>query len=118
MRNATSESWRMSLSVSCDMPLREPTSPSLWKVCPRRMRSGGDFAALEVLVRWAVVALGKGRALARLSLAGRRAAARDAAVERAGLDLLLDEGGRGGHSLVDGPRDLRLAGDREVAGDV
>src|SRR5919204_2638048 len=57
----------------------------------RPKRSGGDLAALEVLVRRAVVALGEGRALARLPLTGRRPAPRDAAVQRAGLDLLLDE---------------------------
>ena len=83
-----------------------------------REGSGGDCVALEVLVRRAVVALGERRALARLPLAGRRAAPSDTAVESARLDLLLDVGGRGGDPLVDGPCDLGLAGDREVAADV
>ena len=39
-------------------------------------------------------------------------------VERAGLDLLLDEADRGIDALVDRPGDLRLHGDREVAPDV
>ena len=42
---------------------------------------GRDFGALEMLVRRAVVALRKGRALARLALARRRTAACDAAVQ-------------------------------------
>src|SRR5262249_4116191 len=54
----------------------------------------GDFGALEVLVRRAVVPLGEGRALARLPFPRRRPAARDAAVERTCLDLLLDESDR------------------------
>src|SRR5918995_5820393 len=71
-----------------------------------------------MLVRRAVVALGQRRALARLALASRRVTARDAAVERTGLDLLLDEGHRGGDALIDGPGDLCLRRDREVAPDV
>ena len=53
-----------------------------------------------MLVRRAVVAVRERRALARLALARRRVAARDAAVERAGLDLLLDEPDRGVDALV------------------
>src|SRR5690242_20868107 len=71
-----------------------------------------------MLVRRAVLALGQRRALAGLALAGRRAAAGDAAVERAGLDLLLDEAHRGADALAHGPGDLRLRGDREVAANV
>src|SRR4051794_22558126 len=77
-----------------------------------------DFGALEVLVRRAVVALGQRRALARLALPRRRAAARDAAVERARFDLLLDERDRGSHALLHRPGDLRLRRDREVPPDV
>src|SRR5207302_2610703 len=82
----------------------------------RRLSRG--LRPLEVLVRRAVVALRQRRALARLALPRRRAAAGDAAVERAGLDLLLDEVDRGVDTLRDGPGDLRLHGDREVAADV
>src|SRR5690242_19846797 len=78
----------------------------------------GDFGALEVLMRRAVVALRKRGALARLALPGRRAAACNATVERPGLDLLLDERDRGGDALLHRPRHLRLRGDREVAPDV
>src|SRR4051794_21520196 len=77
-----------------------------------------DFGALEVLVRRAVVALGQRRALARLALPRRRAAARDTAVERARFDLLLDERDRGSHALLHRPGDLRLRRDREVPPDV
>ena len=56
--------------------------------------------------------------LARLALAGGRAATGDPAVEGAGLDLLLDELHRGVHALLHRPGDLRLRGDREVAPDV
>src|SRR4051794_33920865 len=73
---------------------------------------------LEVLMRGAVVALGKRRALARLSLPRRRTAAGDAAVEGGCLDLLLDEALRRMHALGDRPGHVRLAGDREVAADV
>jgi hypothetical protein len=44
---------------------------------------GGDFGALEVLMRRAVVPLGQGGALARLALAGGRATPRDSSVEGA-----------------------------------
>src|SRR5213082_2545606 len=71
-----------------------------------------------MLMRWAVVAFRQGRPLARLALSGRRAAAGHAAVERAGLDLLLDERHRSGDAFVDGPRDLGLHRDRKVAPDV
>src|SRR5581483_3693380 len=80
--------------------------------------SGGDAAAFEVLVRRAVVAVRKRRALARLALARRCAAAGDAAVERAGLDLLLDEADGCADALRHRPRDLCLDGDREIASDV
>src|SRR5207253_7405809 len=79
---------------------------------------GDARARLEVLVRRAVVAVGQRRALARLALARGGAAAGDAAVEGAGLDLALDERDRRGDALAHRPRDLRLAGDREVAADV
>src|SRR5215471_10072080 len=114
IRNATSESCRISLSVS-------------WLIGPRAYRpaadrhrrpSGRDAGALEVLVRRAVVAIRERRALARLALAGRRVAVGDPALERPGLDLLLDELDRGADALVHGPRHLRLDGDREVAPDV
>src|SRR6266496_676986 len=71
-----------------------------------------------MLVRRAVVTVGQWGALARLALARRRAAPRDAAVEGACLDLRLDESASGGDSLAHGPGDLRLRGDREVAPDV
>src|SRR5436189_2157266 len=71
-----------------------------------------------MLVRGAVVAFGQRRPLAWLALARRCAAASHAAVERAGLALLLDEGHRGGDSFVHGPGHLGLHRDREVAPDV
>src|SRR5580765_7003618 len=71
-----------------------------------------------MLMRRAVVALGKRRALAGLALAGRRTAAGDAAVEGARLDLILDEGDGCGDSLLHGPGDLGLHGDREITPDV
>src|SRR5438105_2527628 len=71
-----------------------------------------------MLVRRAIVALGERRALARLPLARRRVTARDAPLERACFDLLLDELDCSADTLVDRPRDLRLHGDREVAADV
>src|SRR6266566_10096669 len=120
MRNATSESWRISLSVSCDTPLVTLHS----RACGRLRGNPGDMRRLrgcfcfQVLVRRAVVALRQRRALARLALACRRAAACDAAVERAGLDLLLDELCGRLHALLHGPRHLGLAGDREVTPDV
>src|SRR3954452_4726127 len=69
-------------------------------------------------MRRAVIAFREGRALARLAFARRRAAAGDAAVERAGLDLLFDERHRGGDPFVNGPGHLGLHRDREVAPDV
>src|SRR5919198_562633 len=71
-----------------------------------------------MLVRGAVVAVREGRALARLALARRRPAARDATVERARLDLALDEGHRRRDAFTNRPGDLRLARDREVASNV
>src|SRR5436190_20038333 len=111
MRKATRESWRISLSASCDTGGAR---------LPHRVQAslGGYGLSIEVLVRRAVVAVRQGRALAWLAFARGRAAAGDAAVEGAGLDLLLDEGDRGGHSLVHRPGHLRLARDREVAADV
>src|SRR5437667_5314896 len=79
---------------------------------------GDARACFQVLVRRTVVAVGQWGALARLSLARRRAAARNAAVERAGLDLRLDERARRRDPLAHSPGDLRLRGDREVAPDV
>src|SRR4051794_21591436 len=125
MRNATSESWRISLSVSCDTPFPPYTEVLVDRPCgkavdePRRsVRSLRGCARFQVLVRRAVVALRQRRPLARLALPGRRAAACDAAVERAGLDLILDELHGCADPLGDRPRDLGLAGDREVAPDV
>src|ERR1044071_7188931 len=69
-------------------------------------------------MRRAVVAVRERRALTRLALPCRRAAARHAAVECACLDLLLDEAHRGLDALRDRPGDLRLHRDREVAADV
>src|SRR5436190_9464732 len=119
IRNATSESWRINLSVSWLI--------GRWRPAPRSPRRRGrayrrglrcSLAALEMLVRGAVVAFGEWGALARLPLARRRAAPGDAAVEGPGLDLLLDESDRGLDALRHRPRDLRLHGDREVAADV
>ena len=108
IRNATSESWRISLSVSWLTVQSEPIAVALYAA----------YAALEVLVRRAVVAFRERRALARLALARRRAATRDAAVECAGLDLFLDERHRRVDALRHRPRDLRLHGDREEAANV
>src|SRR5579862_9419194 len=110
IRNATSESWRISLSVSCDTDRRAYSLDRLLGSDARR--------ALEVLMRRAVVAFRQRRALARLALARRRVTARDAALERAVLDLLLDEADGGGDAVRDRPGDLRLHGDREIAADV
>src|SRR5689334_8353498 len=100
-------------------PRQHPNCGCLWNVSGEKLWTTlGGGACFEVLVTRAVVAVRERRPLARLALAGRRAAAGDAAVERAGLDLLLDELDRRIDPLRHGPRDLRLAGDREVAADV
>src|SRR6188472_2293391 len=78
-------------------------------------RSGGDGRVLEMLVRRAVVATGKRRALTGLALSRGRVAPCNPAVEEAGLDLLLDEGRRRADAFLDRPGDLRLCRDREVA---
>src|SRR5690242_5213918 len=118
MRKATSESWRISLSVSCDTRA-DTTAARLWiapvEACGRRLRRG---FGLQVLVGGAVVALRQRRPLAGLALARRGPAAGDPAVEQAGLDLLLDELDRGPHALLHRPRDLRLRRDGEEAADV
>src|SRR3954470_6729948 len=95
IRNATSESWRISLSVSCDMrPLpslaawERPQTHSKYGTCGF---SGRDLGAVEMLVRGAVIAFRQRRPLARLALPRRRVAVGHAALECAGLDLLLDE---------------------------
>src|SRR4051812_4067820 len=93
-----------------------PVPSSSGALGPRGLLCG--LSRLEMLVRRAEVALGQRRALARLALPGRRAAARDAAVERAGLDLLLDEGRRGVDAFLHDPRHLGLRRDREVATNV
>src|SRR4051812_10896969 len=87
MRNATSESWRINLSVSW---LNARRAYRVGEAAPRGAggRSGGDDGAFEVLVARAVVALRQRRPLARLPLAGGGATAGDAAVECALLDLL------------------------------
>src|SRR5436190_21695465 len=135
MRNATSESWRISLSVSCDTPFAAYTEALVDRTCgkagetPSRFRNGvrpgsgtrrflRGGARFQVLVGRAVVALRERRPLARLALARRRAAAGDAAVQRAGLDLVLDELHRRVDPFGHGPGHLGLAGDREVAPDV
>src|SRR5581483_6945474 len=82
------------------------------------LRGDAGRRALEVLVRRAVVAVRKRRALARLPFARRRVTACDAALERAGFDLLLDELDRRAHTFGHRPRDLRLHGDWEVAANV
>src|SRR2546425_7654666 len=107
IRNATRDSWRISLSVS-------------WLTRRRAYRSGlcRGLRPLEVLVRRAVVPVRERCALARLSLPGRGAAAGHAAVERTGLDLLLDEADRRVDALADGPGDLSLDGDREIAANI
>src|SRR6266516_3481326 len=91
IRKATSESWRISLSVSCDtrasLPCRPvdccgglgetslvlgPTSVARGaQTAFRQALLSGYGCALEMLVRWAVVAFGKRRALAGLPLACR-----------------------------------------------
>src|SRR5207253_3240785 len=100
-------------------PLGHTTRASLWIAAGKRLWRGlrGGFC-FEVLVGWAVVAVRQRRTLARLAFAGRRAAPGDAAVERTGLDLLLDEVRGGLDSLGDRPGHVRLARDREVAPDV
>src|SRR6187431_1394082 len=84
----------------------------------RRAASGCDDGVLEVLVRRAVVPSRQRRPLAGLALACRRVAARDPAIQEPGLDLLLDEARRRADPFTDGPGDLRLCRDREVASDV
>src|SRR5580765_7287711 len=71
-----------------------------------------------MLMRRTVVAVRERCPLTRLSLARRRAAASDPAVECTGLDLVLDEADGSVDALADGPGDLRLHGNREVAPDV
>src|SRR5262245_26557226 len=71
-----------------------------------------------MLVRRAVVAARQRRSLAGFALSRRRVAAWHAAVEEAGLDLLLDERGRRADAFLHCPGDLSLRGDREVAADV
>src|SRR4051794_12215802 len=115
IRNATSESCRISLSVSW---LTTYASLLAGRMASGYGASGCDLRALEVLVRRAVVPLRKRRALARLALAGRRVAACDAALEDARLDLLLDELDRGADAVIDRPGHLRLHGDREIPANV
>ena len=91
--------------------------PGATRATRARLRGDGG-CLLEVLVRRAVVATRERRALARLALPRRRVAARDAAVEEAGFDLLLDERRRGADALAYRPGDLGLRRDREVAPDV
>src|SRR6266545_734066 len=71
-----------------------------------------------MLMRRAVVAFRERRALAGLAFARGRAAACDAAVEGAGLDLLLDESDRRRDAFLHRPCDLSLNRDREVTADV
>src|SRR5664279_3349805 len=80
--------------------------------------SGRDFGPLEVLMRRAVITVGKRCALAGLALAGRRLTTRDSAVESTGLDLLLNELAGRADSLLHRPTDLRLHSDRVVTADV
>ena len=69
-------------------------------------------------MRGAVLTLGERCALARLSLARRRPAAGDPAIERTGLDLGVDVLDGRPDPLGHRPGDLRLIGDGEVAPDV
>ena len=69
-------------------------------------------------MRGAVVALRQRGSLAGFALAGRRAAAGNPAVQRAGLDLLLDEGGRSSDPFLHGPGHLGLRRDREIPANV
>src|SRR5205807_1433978 len=85
---------------------------------PTQEGLGRDFRALEMLVRRAVIAFRQRRALARLALSRRRSAARDAAVECTGLDLLLDEGDRRCDALLHSPGHFGLRSDGEVTPDV
>src|SRR5471030_559343 len=71
-----------------------------------------------MLMRRAVVAFRQRRALTGLALAGRRVAVSDAAFERSGSDLLLDELDRGADALCDRPGDFCLHSDWKVAADV
>src|SRR6476619_6949919 len=119
IRNATSESWRFSLSVSwliCRLRPAQRSPCRRWRAYRRDLRC--SLAALEVLMRGAVVAVRQRCPLAGLALAGRRTATGDTAVERSSLDLLFDEADGGLDTLGHGPGDLRLHGDREVAADV
>src|SRR3954447_26607161 len=101
IRNATSESWRISLSVSWLIPRRRLRRADAGEGRAYRSALRGGFAAFEVLVRRAVVAFRQRRALAGLALPRGRAAPCDAAVERARFDLLLDEAHRGVDTLAD-----------------
>ena len=84
--------YRPSVTERCRAKGNRPGAPGdLDPALAAEVSLRGDLRALEVLVRRAVVALRQRRALARLALARRRLAAGDAAVERAGLDLLVDE---------------------------
>src|SRR6478735_8686044 len=119
IRNATSESWRISLSVSWLICRLRPAPRS---PCRRGRAYRRDLRcslpALEVLMRGAVVAVRQRGPLAGLALTGRRAATSDAAVEGSRLDLLLDEADCRLDALGHGPGDLRLHGDGEIAADV
>src|SRR5258708_4164473 len=115
LRNTTRGGRRISLSVS--WALRASTSLQPARAAPPG-ESGGDFGAFEMLVGGAVVAFGQRCALAGLALARGRVAVGDAPLERAGLDLLLDEEDCRADPFVYGPGNLSLNGDRKVATDV
>src|SRR5579883_1845450 len=87
IRNATSDSWRISFSVSCDIAPSLPLEATRAYAFTGRAGSGRDARAVEMLVRRAVLALRQRRPLARLPLARRRVAARRAVLERPRLDL-------------------------------
>ncbi len=103
------------------------TSGGRERVEPRAVRAAGargltryssGRGCFQVLVRRAVLAVGKRRPLARLALPRRGATARHSPVERARLDLLLDELDRRADAFRHRPGDLRLVRDGEVAADV
>src|SRR5262245_23206726 len=117
MRNATSESCRISLSASCDIEPRAYSEREPRMAAANGLR-GDRGGVLEMLMGGAVVAAGQWCALTGLALPGGRVAARDAAVEETRRDLLLDERRGRADTLTHRPRDLGLRPDREVAANV
>src|SRR5580704_2247146 len=122
IRKATSESWRISLSVSWLIPpCRAYRSAGGLRHSPAATspgESGRHGRTLEMLVGWAVVPLRQRRTLARLALPRRRMAVGGSPLEGPRLDLLVDELDRRLDAVGHGPGDLGLHGDREVPPDV